>query len=125
MKTKKKTRQAVKKLPYVPSKLIRLVVRDIEKCEKLPEQYQIDMDVWWNVGTKGEPCVVCAAGAVMAQTLKSPHKVFRGVVPENYSEHNHQALYAIDSFSRGLVVGGINDLGLEAPSAKCWKWQIC
>ena len=122
-----------KTLPNKPSELILLALQDIAKCEKLRKQYKIDMDVWWHVGTKGKPCVVCAAGAVMCQSLKRPRYVFAldrisdadelvenqkepqdyAVYPEDYPENIECKLEAIDCFRQGEIQDGIDRMGIE------------
>lgn len=65
-------------LPREPSKLIRLAVGDLKKCEE-DSRYEIDMSGWhvpdfvedvkeYN-DSEVEVCNVCFAGAIMAKTL--------------------------------------------------------
>lgn len=60
-------------LPDKPSELIRLALKDLRKTERQFWKYKIDMDIWHSGKTSTlSRCSVCLAGAVMAQTLKTP-----------------------------------------------------
>lgn len=80
-------------LPKIPSKLLFIGLADLRKCEE-DERYDINMTFWHN--PKEDVCVVCLAGAVMAQTL--------GVPIDEYAEPdvgvNANQLFALN-FLRG------------------------
>ncbi len=105
-------------LPDKPSALLRLAVSDAQKCEADP-RYELRMSTWhrpnyYNYQDADSPlprCLVCMAGAVMAQTF--------GLDPSEQSdpedcedETTRRRLNAIDDMRRGhllwaaiLVVG--------------------
>ena len=63
-------------LPSKPWNLIRLAIKDLEKCEIDPN-YKIDMDVWHlppneHISSDDGKCWVCLAGSVMAKHFKVP-----------------------------------------------------
>lgn len=58
-------------LPNTLSGLLELAVQDAQKCEALPELYRLDMGQWHT--PEAGVCVICMAGAVIAQTLGVSH----------------------------------------------------
>lgn len=90
-------------LPHVPSALIRLALADLRKVEAMPETYRVDMGTWHAPELNGT-CVVCFAGAVMANTLGAPRD--RSFSQYGFGEHNFTALDALDDFRLGCVIRG-------------------
>ena len=100
---------------YKPSTLIRLAIADLEKCED-DEGYVIDMDTWH--GDNGEyKCVVCFAGAVMAQTLNAP--IGANLSPSQIDNvvgyKSARALRALDYFRNGDLISGWGELLMDGP----------
>lgn len=94
------------KLPGKPSALIRLALADLAKVRKDP-RYKVDMTGWhYKAASK---CHVCAAGAVMAKTLKK--NINRKFDARNFGEES-EALVAIDNMRRGWVGIALAFLGL-------------
>lgn len=81
-------KRPAKKLPTLPSKLIRLAVKDMREVRAinqaaarrdLPKPYELDMGNWFlpssrtpkeiALGVGAYPCSVCFAGSVMARSL--------------------------------------------------------
>lgn len=65
------TDQIVDNLPDKLSDLITVAIRDLIKCMKQKDKYDINMDYWHVPNANGytSKCSVCLAGSVMAQTL--------------------------------------------------------
>ena len=59
-------------LPEKLSDLIRVAITDMEKIDSKPHLYRVDMGEWHKREDHGI-CKVCFAGAVMAETLHTPH----------------------------------------------------
>jgi hypothetical protein len=97
------------KLPTVPSQLIRLALKDLEEVEKNPS-YKVYMSAWHQPQPEG-PCLVCLAGAVMAQSL--------GVCsnneynPDDFEGHNRLAFMALNCFRLWEVAYGCSFLSLK------------
>ena len=91
-------------LPKIPSKLIRLALKDLEWVEKRKKIYKVDMYSWHEPNSH---CSVCLAGAVMANTLKCDPK--DEVRPE-YIPRNKLQLRALDYFREGFVRYGLSNL---------------
>lgn len=116
-------KKAVKKrkgkiLPEVPSKLIKLALKDLRKAEKLSHKYTIDMDDWYNpeaqltctnnsgaVVAKHKVCSVCFAGAVMAFSLPKQDPTLH-LGPSNFNG-NFGQLSALNSLRGGDVAGAL------------------
>jgi hypothetical protein len=100
------------KLPYKPSKLLTIALKDLQKVEKLKKDYRIDMwDYHQASYSSSDTCSVCLAGAVMARTLKTPKT--KTVHPEVFGDHNHYALRAIDLFRMGECDTAFEYLGIH------------
>lgn len=109
------------KLPVKLSALIELTIADIKKAERSP-RYVVNMDIWheprveqvWSEKRgeffmpKVETCTVCAAGSVMAGTLKVPLSTDCG--PEDFSAWNRARLLACNFFRLGEVAEAAIDL---------------
>lgn len=109
MKTKK-----IKSLPDKPSKLIRVALRDLEKCER-SRSYKIEMGDWHRPNGK---CAVCLAGAVMAKTLKADRREYAGPATW-YHRGDHDTfnkLRAINYLRIGAVVDAGNLMSFDASS---------
>ncbi len=127
------------KLPDKPSKLLKVALTDLEKCEKDPI-YKIDMTKWHRpAGTN--KCEVCLAGAVMAKSLKVyPNEE---LAPVDSSHSTARKLIAIDCLRMGdiddglrhlnitnsnlpaCLYTGINDKLIENLPYKEWKTHMC
>jgi len=112
------TTPTTSKLPDTPSALIRVALADLKKCEAMPG-YRIDMTTF-HTPTSNDVCLVCLAGAVMAQTL--------GVMKGGYSTPAHcpeelEKLIALDCFRVGDVEMGLCELGIEAPQDLLELWR--
>ena len=59
-------------LDLKPSAFLRLALDDVEECHK-DKDYEVDMGYWHRrPREEGDPCYVCAAGAVLSKTLNLP-----------------------------------------------------
>lgn len=109
-------------LPRKLSSLIRIALKDIRKAEA-SDKAVVDMSFYFHpnqaldcmingntVYTK-EVCVMCAAGSVMAFTLKAKMNGDRNLEPANFPG-NHDQLYAIDALRIGDVLDAALTLGL-------------
>lgn len=114
-KTKAKAKpKLLEKLPHVPSKLIRLAIRDIKRAKKCRW-----MAIYMGTYHRKEEgkCYVCFAGAVMHFGLKPPNgwKEANGheITPGDYDEHNANALHALDCFRKGDAPEGCSLLNVK------------
>lgn len=109
-------------LPSTLHELLRVALDDMRKCMNSGD-YVLDMDVWHSVemDTDGR-CHVCMAGAVMAQTLKTPLR--DTVVPYTFPGINYGRLQALNSMRiadfRGALhdVREYDDLDVDVPEDK-------
>tara|TARA_B100002049_G_scaffold181615_3_gene138624 strand:+ start:991 stop:1443 length:453 start_codon:yes stop_codon:yes gene_type:complete len=93
----------MKKLPNIPSELIRVALADLGEVEE-DHRYIVSMDDYYHQNTDWEfpgTCTVCFAGAVMARTLNWPFHV--NAVPQDFGE-DRLALKALDELRRGEVL---------------------
>lgn len=99
-------------LPDKPSELIRLAIADLEKVEKRPDLYTVNMDMWHRPrrGPR-ETCAVCLAGAVMAGSLKIPSD--HEMLPANFSVDTRDKLRALDLFRFGAVSPAAREMGYQ------------
>jgi len=117
---KKKATRKLSVLPKKLSALVKLALQDIRKAEKLPEKYIFEMDNSYHEPTevvcstrggmeiKRQPaCVLCAAGAVMAFSLKADFT--KSLSPSNFGKNELQ-LDAIDSLRIGHVVNAYTSI---------------
>lgn len=104
----------MKILSKVPSKLIRLALKDLRKVE-LSTEYKVNMDDWHVPANKYEnasACFVCLAGAVMAGTLDADIK--SDIVPQDFTG-NRDALIALDEFRSGQITWAFDSLAIPIP----------
>jgi hypothetical protein len=88
-------------LPKKPSALLRVALADMELCEDNPN-FSIDMTSWFSPSVIDDRCFVCMAGAVMAQTLKSP--TIEPLCPSDFDNYVViDALKALDELRRGNI----------------------
>ncbi len=112
MKTKKRRQR----LPNIPSKLIRLAVKDLEVVESKP-RYVIGMGSWHEA--RNNTCEVCLAGAVIANSLKiSPLNKDRNdyptkTFPDCFDDRTSSKLKAIDAFRAGNIYTGLEHMGVN------------
>lgn len=111
-------------LPEKPSALIRVALADMAKCEA-SENYEINMGSWhdadsdrafWSYEaaekTEYEPCEVCFAGSIMAQTLEVPST--ENVTPGSFPDHLGAKLHSLENFRTGDVENAFSQLGLNS-----------
>jgi hypothetical protein len=97
--------EKAKVLPRLPSALIRLALKDLERVSKR-KNIKVDMDDW--VVQKRKKCSVCFAGAVMVGTL--------GVAPTGYKDpydcgdENLSQLKALNALRAGKCEDGFSYL---------------
>lgn len=115
----KKPQKKPVRLPHKMSALIMLALGDLMKVER-SKRYTVNMGIWHephgeepSEQTPTGPCSVCFAGSVMAKTLDAPITNTR--FPENFSNHNNAALYALNSLRQGQVDSAAAHLG------KSWR----
>lgn len=97
-----------------PSELIMLALEDLEKVEKLPRIYKVDMD---SVHEAVEDrygrsrCEVCFAGAVLAQTVQLDPGT------DWYDDGGEVSLrvWALDAFRSGFIELGLDYLNINLP----------
>ena len=102
------------KLPVKPSKLIKLALSDLEKCEK--EGLIIDMAYW--LTPCGNTYKVCLGGAVMYQTLNMRSKD-RDSVPLCTTGKYEDRLRAINLLRQGCLDSAAKNLGFYELTKKC------
>ena len=94
-------------LPSVrASALIRLGLEDLAKCEE-SSSYVVLMSKWHRGGGFGnaEPCSVCLAGSVMAQSLGV--EFWEEAAPGDFDGATRNKLHALDDFRCGYVLAGL------------------
>ena len=96
------------KLPDKPSELIRLAVKDM-KIVYARDDVEVDMNNWHK--PKQGVCLMCAAGAVMSNSLETDSSV--RAVPLYYDEDIPDKLGAINYLRFGEVEDALQDLGLK------------
>lgn len=100
---------ALVKLPEKPSDLIRLALKDLILVER-SKIYDVDMGEWhlsMEDEERGVTCAVCFAGAVMAQTFKTPMTASPSPKDMPYQSYNWKRLEALDYFRTGCIAGGL------------------
>jgi hypothetical protein len=108
------------RLPNKPSELIRLALKDLRSIEAKPDLYNINMsEAYHKQLARYHPargkCSVCAAGAVMAETLKIDPEI--EVVPDNFDKDTRHKLSAINELRLGDIRFAVEThLGLPYPS---------
>lgn len=100
------------KLPDRPSELLKLAMHDLELCEQ-DKQYTIHMGNWHL--SLPEKCIVCAAGAVMAKSLKTPTS--RTIEPSNFPYGIECKLEAINFFRGGDIYSALSGLDIPIPES--------
>jgi hypothetical protein len=98
------------KLPDKPSELILIALEDLEKCEADPI-YKIDMGTWHEPLSYSK-CEVCAAGAVMAQSLGARANWYRD--PDWFEYPICDKLLAINSLRMGKISMAFYLLGFRS-----------
>lgn len=95
-----------------PSELLSLALADLEKCEANEDVFVIDMSGWY---TKkyDDVCMVCLAGAVMAQTLKVELNNNEIAYPDQFEHHTSLQLFAIDNLRTGQIFKAFGALKLK------------
>lgn len=90
-----------KELPNKLSQLLRIAVKDAQKCSK-SRKYMLDMSQWHAGRVNSyDTCQVCMAGAVMAQTLKSDCNI--SYIPEDFGDSANKKLGCINSMRSGCI----------------------
>lgn len=117
------------KLPRIPSKLIRLALKDLE--ESINQGMSVDMNCWVEKQQEGT-CAVCFAGAVMMQSLNAS-KILETdscTGPDDMSsklaisESDRYALHALNEFRLGRAYAGLSFLDLEDVGPSGMKFHI-
>lgn len=99
------------KLPDKPSELIRLALTDLDVVEK-NGAYKVHM-MHFHVPNYDGTCLVCFAGAVMANTL---HVQFDTLVaPSDLDLDTANKLHALDLFRNGSVGSGLVKMCKKGP----------
>lgn len=103
-----------RQLPRVMSELIVLGLDDLRKVEQ-SKLYRVNMGDWHR--PIGDKCVVCLAGAVMAETLGTPIDSYEE--PWDRDDGNVDQLLALDSLRIGDVCTAARELELplDTPAA--------
>jgi len=101
-------------LPNKPSELIRLALIDLHRAENTPG-YIVKMYTWHEQDAELGRCVVCLAGSVMAMRLGSD--INETVWPDSFGVETGNKLAALDSFRKGRVREGFEDMDIE------WEWD--
>lgn len=98
------------KLPDKPSELIRLALKDLSKCER-SKRYEVDMEKWHS--PEAGRCLVCLAGAVMANTLRVSPEVKTTPSRLCISGSGNNKLLALDYFRKGHILCGLESIGID------------
>jgi hypothetical protein len=99
----------VSKLPDTLSGLLRVAVEDAKKCEADP-RYELDMGVWHTPKDGADVCLVCMAGAVMAQRLEVAPTASLGLADlDDGGEH----FFAINAMRSGYLEEAASMLRVE------------
>jgi hypothetical protein len=113
------------------SSLIKLALADMRKAEAEPEKFILDMNTWLKPTTvicsttaglvlkEHKACILCAAGSVMAFSLKAPLS-FGELAPLNMKGNTSQ-LDAINSLRSGDVTDAAYHLDL-CPPRRPYAW---
>lgn len=94
-------------LPNSLSALIDLAIADYGRLD--PNLYWPNSDYFHM--PRGEDCVVCLSGAVMAGSLGSDVKY--DLTPTNFGSDLRAKLSALDAFRLGEVYSALQDLGMD------------
>jgi hypothetical protein len=100
----------MKQLPEKLSDCIILALKDEELCFNSPD-YIIDMNIYHTPTRSG--CIVCFAGAVMAQTLERKFKCTPKA--ETFGVHNANRLLALDTIRVGGLIVPLAMLDIPHP----------
>lgn len=96
-------------LPDKASELIRLALADLRKSEENPNHVINMME--WHAPFPCERCMVCLAGAVMANTLKIPDNVSASPSNGSFSTDTCKKLIALNAFRVGNIHDGLYAMG--------------
>lgn len=97
-------------LPDKPSELLKVALEDLQKCER-DYRYRIRMIVWHHPLEDGT-CLICMAGAVMAQ--RSDCGPMHDVEPADFNPETRNKLMAIDAFRLGECANAFAWMGLSS-----------
>ncbi len=109
-------------LPAKLSDLLELAVRDVQKCEAEPARFKLHMGNWHKPDNGA--CVVCMAGAIMAQTIGVPDQeersVFQGLPCVDDVEPYRHALAAVNELRMSKIISAAKELDMPPLSrAQC------
>jgi hypothetical protein len=105
-----------KKLSNKLSDWIDYAVADMRKLAK-KKNFKFDMNDTWLTKEKGQPCVVCMAGSVMACRLKPLRKdLGNSLYPCFYGKYE-ALLQAVNLVRKGAIIFALDCVG-ESP---CWE----
>jgi len=103
-------------LPNKLSDLLELAVRDVQKCEADKKRFALHMGNWHRPDAGKGVCVVCMAGAVMAQTVGVPddeqRDVFQGLACAPDIEPHRAAFNAVNELRISKVQSAATELGI-------------
>lgn len=103
-------------LPNKLSDLLELAVRDVQKCEAEPARFALHMGNWHRPDAGKGVCVVCMAGAVMAQTIGVPdderREVFQGLSCAPDIEPHRASFAAVNELRISKVQSAASELGI-------------
>lgn len=97
--------------PPKPSDFFKQVLADFEVTRNDP-RYEINMGFWHNA-TITTKCIVCLAGAFMAQSLKVP--IDKNVWPHMFDYHMSSMLLAVDYARTGCFEAAHRRVQIEYP----------
>lgn len=106
----------MKRLPNKLSELMKVALTDLELVESDPS-YIIIMDQWHKSQRDSfiNKCEVCAAGAVIAKTLKGD--MLQTLLPDDFDDNDiGEKLRAINSLRVGEFGSAFFELGLNPPN---------
>ena len=107
---------------FKPSDLILVALNDLLSCIE-DDRYEVSMLDWHTASSyDNASCMVCLAGAVMAQTLKSNPKC--DFIPSSFDQKTGRALLALNEFRVGHVSTGFGHLGLKEATGLKFNREI-
>jgi hypothetical protein len=99
----------------LPSELITLAVRDLEKVEKDPG-YSVEMNDWHRFSQLSQTCRVCFAGSIMAKSFDLLPTECVGSGDSDFTPDEWRCFAALDYFRVGDVQFALEELKRPHPS---------
>jgi len=103
----------MKKLPNLPSKLIRVALADVKKVEGMNDFY-IEMGCWHGKKINCNACAVCFAGSTMVGSKESEDGN-ASITPDKFDKKTKQKLLALNDFRLGCLYYGLLCMGIDIP----------